>query len=135
MVLCSRRCGALEVRVWLLCECVYLCHGITTVVTAGLILQLTLFLCTCSNEKQTLATVALHATTACTEDARLKYCWLRSTSLGYSQEVVICLVLHVSGSRYACIYARLQSNIDGSYVHTMHSLPTCNGRLRRGHYI
>ena len=32
-------------RVWLLCECVYLCHVITTVVTAGLILQLTLFIC------------------------------------------------------------------------------------------
>ena len=60
-----------------------------------------------STKVQILGAVALHATTACTEDARLKYCWLRSTSLGYSQEVVICLALHVSGSRYACIYARL----------------------------
>jgi len=40
---------------------------------------------------QTLGAVALHATTACTEDARLKYYWLRSTSLGYYQEVVIRL--------------------------------------------
>ena len=54
-----------------------------------------------STEVQTLGKVALHATTACTEDARLKYCWLPSTSL---QEVVICLVLHVSGSRYARVY-------------------------------
>ena len=61
-----------------------------------------------SSEVQTLGTVAVHATTACTEDARLKYCWLCSTSLGYSKEVVICLVLHVSDSRYECIYARLQ---------------------------
>ena len=41
---------------------------------------------------QTLRTVALHATIACREDARLKYSWLHSTSLGYSQKVVICLV-------------------------------------------
>ena len=29
-----------------------------------------------STKVQTLCTVALHAKTACTEDARLKYCWL-----------------------------------------------------------
>ena len=56
----------------------------------------------------------LHATTACTEDARLKYCWLRSTSLGYSQEVVIHLVMHVSG--YIHVF---KSNIDRRYAHAI----------------
>ena len=72
-----------------------------------------------STKVQTIGTVALHATTACTEDARLKYCWLRSTSLGHSQEVVICLVLHDSGSdmhAYTCVY---KSNIDGHYMHAI----------------
>ena len=70
-----------------------------------------------STKVQTLGAVALHATTACTEGARLKYCWLRSTSLGCSQEVVIHLVVHVSG-----------------YIRAF-KLPTCNGRLRRGRYV
>ena len=89
-----------------------------------------------STKVQTLSAVALHAITACTEDARLKYCWLRSTLLGYSQEVVICLVLRVSGS---CIYAHLHVHV--SLIQTgvrhmqLHSLPTCNGRLRRGRYV
>ena len=53
---------------------------------------------------QTLSAVALHAATACTEDEA----GVLLASFGYSQEAVICLVLHVSGSRYACIYVRLQ---------------------------
>ena len=65
-----------------------------------------------STKVQTLGAVALHATTACTEDARLKYFWLRSTTLGYSEEEpeTQALDMHV----YTRIY---KSNIDRRYAH------------------
>jgi len=66
-----------------------------------------------STKVQTLRAVALHVTAACTDEASIVGFW--STSLGYSHEVVILPVLHVS-----CIYINKSNiHVDGRYVHTI----------------
>ena len=51
---------------------------------------------------QTLSAVTLHATAACTHDTSIV--GLSTLHLDIVRKVAISFVLHVSASRYACVY-------------------------------